>query len=103
MRKAKDFLQHTPPTMAWLSTRCIVAIKINWGNLWFGTNGGGASKYDGKSFITYSTSAQGLASNIIWCITQDHAGNLWFGTEGSGVSKFDGESFTNYTTAQGAG
>ena len=71
--------------------------KDKWGNLWFGTNGGGVSKYDGKSFTTYS-SAQGLASNIIWCITQDHAGNLWFGTDGSGVSKFNGESFTIYTT-----
>ncbi|MDB5206794.1 MAG: hypothetical protein JWR72_1869 [Flavisolibacter sp.] len=74
--------------------------KDEWGNLWFGTNGGGVSKYDGKNFTTYTT-AHGLASNVIWCITQDHDGNLWFGTDGSGVSKYDGESFTNYTTAQG--
>ncbi len=74
--------------------------KDKWGNLWFGTNGGGVSKYDGKNFITYTT-ANGLANNIVWCITQDHEGNLWFATDGSGVSKYDGESFTNYSTDQG--
>ncbi len=60
--------------------------KDKWGNLWFGTNGGGVSKYDGKNFTTYTT-AHGLANNVIWCITQDHEGNLWFGTDGSGASK----------------
>ena len=74
--------------------------KDKWGNLWFGTNGGGVSKYDGKNFTSYTT-AHGLANNVIWCITQDHEGNLWFGTDGSGVSKYDGESFTTYTTEQG--
>jgi len=74
--------------------------KDKWGNLWFGTNGGGVSKYDGKNFTTYTT-AHGLANNVIWCITQDHEGNLWFGTDGSGASKYDGETFTNYTTVQG--
>ncbi len=70
------------------------------GNLWFGTNGGGVSKYDGKSFVNYTTQ-QGLANNIIWCIMEDHAGNLWFGTDGSGVSKYDGVRFNNYSTQQG--
>ena len=70
------------------------------GNLWFGTQGGGASKYDGKSFTNY-TMAQGLADNVISSITEDKSGNLWFGTLGGGSSKYDGKSFTNYTTAQG--
>ncbi len=70
------------------------------GNLWFGTQGGGASKYDGKSFTNY-TMAQGLADNVISSITEDKSGNLWFGTLGGGSSKYDGKSFTNYTTALG--
>ncbi|MDP1744944.1 MAG: two-component regulator propeller domain-containing protein [Bacteroidota bacterium] len=70
------------------------------GNLWFGTYGGGVSRYDGKSFTNF-TAAQGLAGNLIKTITEDKSGNLWFGTNGSGVSKYDGRSFTNYTTAQG--
>ena len=70
------------------------------GNLWFGTNGGGVSKYDGNKFTNYTTT-HGLANNVIWCILEDKTGNLWFGTDGNGVSKFDGKSFTNYTTQQG--
>ena len=69
------------------------------GNLWFGTAGGGASRYDGKSFINFTTS-QGLANLYVYCILEDRVGNIWFGTEG-GASCYDGESFTNYTTKQG--
>ena len=70
------------------------------GNLWFGTYGGGVSRYDGKSFTTFTT-AQGLANNIVWSITEDKTGNLWFGTDGGGVSRYDGKSFSTFTTAQG--
>ncbi len=69
------------------------------GNLWFGTIGGGASRYtpspSGKEeegqFTTFST-AQGLTSNTISSITEDKSGNLWFGTNGNGISRYDGES-----------
>ena len=70
------------------------------GNLWFSTYGGGASRYDGKSFTNY-TRAQGLASNDLWSIYEDKAGYLWFGTAGGGASRYDGKSFRSYTTAQG--
>ncbi len=100
------------------------------GSLWFGTNGGGVSRYDGKCFTNFTT-AQGLANNVVYSITEDKTGNLWFGTNGGGVSSYDGsrtnhpcnknkckhdlriqqdlkehnnelaKSFTNFTTAQG--
>jgi ligand-binding sensor domain-containing protein/serine phosphatase RsbU (regulator of sigma subunit) len=70
------------------------------GNIWFATSGGGVSKYDGKSFISYTTD-QGLANNYVWCIATDKSGNLWFGTYGGGVTKYDGKSFISYTTDQG--
>lgn len=69
------------------------------GNLWFGTAGGGVSRYDGKTFTNY-TKSHGLASNMVFSILEDTDGNLWFGTS-SGVSKYNGYSFTNYSTAQG--
>ena len=62
--------------------------------------GGGVSRYDGKSFSTFTT-AQGLAHNSVFIITEDKTGNLWFGTIGGGVSRYDGKSFTTFTTAQG--
>ena len=49
------------------------------GNLWFGTAGGGVSRYDGKSFTNYNT-AQGISTNEVWCITEDKTGNMWYTT-----------------------
>ncbi len=69
------------------------------GNLWFGSQGGGVSMYNGKSFTTI-TRAQGLVNNGLHCIVEDHTGNFWFATDG-GVSRYDGQSFKNFTTAQG--
>ena len=61
------------------------------GNIWFGTNGGGVSKYDGRNFTNYTT-VQGLANNVVWSITEDKAGNIWFGTDGSGVQSSQARS-----------
>jgi len=72
----------------------------NAGNLWFGTQGGGASRYDGKSFTNFSTT-QGLAYNSVLCLFQDKAGNIWFGTQAGGASKYDGKTITSFTTARG--
>jgi len=69
------------------------------GNIWFGTAGGGACRYDGRAFTNFTTD-QGLANNYVYCITEDKAGNFWFGTAG-GVSCYDGYSFTNFTTEDG--
>jgi ligand-binding sensor domain-containing protein len=60
------------------------------GNLWFGTFGGGVSRYDGKSFTTFSNS-QGLTNNIVKTIAEDNNGNLWIGAE-NGPAIFDGKS-----------
>ena len=76
------------------------SIRDKAGNLWFGTYGGGVSRYDGRSFTTFSV-AQGLANNTVWSIAEDKAGNLWFGTNGGGASRFDGKSFTTFSMAQG--
>ena len=79
------------------------------GNLWFGEYGGGVSRYDGKSFIAYTT-LQGLASNNVLSIAEDKTGNLWFGTQGGGISRYGlsetdkagkAKTFTSFTTAQG--
>jgi len=70
------------------------------GNLWFGTAGGGVSRYDGKSFSNFTT-AEGLTNNFVASIIEDKNGNLWFGTNGGGVSRYDGKSFTNFTVLQG--
>lgn len=65
------------------------------GNLWFGTWGGGVSRYDGQSFTHY-TKKEGLSNNSVLSIIEDKKGNLWFGTYGGGIIKYDGQSFTRF-------
>ena len=72
------------------------------GNLWFATNGGGLSRFDGKSFTTY-TVEQGLPTNHLTIIHEDQEGHLWCPTLGGGVSRFDGRFFTTYTEDDGLG
>ena len=70
------------------------------GNLWFGTDGHGATRYDGRTWITFTTE-DGLGSNKIEHVFCDPVGNVWFGTEGGGISRFDGANWTTITTADG--
>jgi signal transduction histidine kinase/ligand-binding sensor domain-containing protein/DNA-binding NarL/FixJ family response regulator len=70
------------------------------GNLWFGTNGGGAVKYDGQNFSIF-TKTEGISNNNVSCLFEDKNGTLWFGTWGGGVTKYDGVSFTRFTTKEG--
>ena len=62
------------------------------GNKWFGTNGGGVSKFDGTSWTNYNTS-NGLADNYVFAIAVDQQGNKWFATN-NGVSKLNATTFT---------
>lgn len=70
------------------------------GNLWFGTWGGGISRYDGKTFTNF-TQTHGLSDGSVTSILEDKKGNIWFGMIGGGVIRYDGQSFTNYTKEQG--
>lgn len=70
------------------------------GNLWFGTDGEGAHKYDGREFTSYTT-RNGLAGNMVRCIAGDRRGRIWIGTDGHGVSCIDGATFRTYTKANG--
>lgn len=62
---------------------------------WFGSNGQGIYRYDGKT-LTQFTTKHGLCSNFVWSIQQDAKGNLWFTTR-DGVNTLSTEGFTNYT------
>ncbi len=73
--------------------RCIFQDKK--GNYWFGTNGSGVYRYDGKTRIQF-LEKDGLYNNQVLSIQEDEMGNIWFGTGMFGVSKFDGNIFITY-------
>lgn len=77
------------------------------GNFWLGTWGGGAYRYDGKTFTSFLAEkgriqADGLHHNVIQSILEDASGNIWFTsmTHG-GVSKYDGNSLTHFMPSDG--
>jgi len=74
--------------------------RDRFGNLWFGTYGGGVSRYDGKSFTTFGI-INGMPSNVILSIFEDSKGNMWFGTNRKGICKYDGRTFTTYFEVKG--
>ena len=76
------------------------------GRLWFASTLGGLGRLDDPSaerprFVTYTT-AEGLSSNSINCITEDRFGRLYVGTA-RGLDRLDPESghIKPYTAADG--
>lgn len=65
------------PVVARLQSEKVWAIHEDpTGGLWFGTRGGGLFRWRGGRLTAY-TVAQGLASNGIYAILEDHAGVFW--------------------------
>ncbi len=62
------------------------------GYLWFGTWGGGVSRYDGQTFTTY-TRNDVIKSNIVFSMVEDRDGNILI-PGGGGISRYDGQSWT---------
>ena len=80
---------------------CIMEDKK--GNFWFGTDGFGICKYDGKTFAHF-TKENGFIDDNISGFMEDKKGNIWIGTMYGGVSMYDpaasgtsGKTFTNFT------
>ncbi len=75
---------------------CLLQDRLD--NIWFGSNGGGISKYDGKRFTHY-TEVEGLGKNEVRAMLEDKAGNLWFGMAGGSILKFDGKHFIHFNSS----
>lgn len=61
------------------------------GYIWMGTDGAGATRFDGRDFFTI-TKANGLSDNVVRCIYEDKGGNIWIGTD-NGITIYDGFDF----------
>lgn len=84
------------------------------GNIWFGRDGYGASKFNGKTFVHFTTK-EGLNSNNVQSIVADNEGNIWIGTRVAekdnadtekrfgqgGLNKYDGEKFIHFPERNG--
>jgi ligand-binding sensor domain-containing protein len=84
------------------------------GNIWFGRDGYGASKFDGNSFVHFTTK-DGLNSNCVQSIVEDKEGSIWIGTRVAekdnadadkrfgqgGLNKYNGEKFIHFPEIKG--
>ncbi len=70
------------------------------GALWFGTDGDGVKKFDGKQIQNFG-GKEGLSCNNVLSIVQDNNQQMWFSTWGGGLNKFDGRSFTHFDDKSG--
>lgn len=100
MDKAIYDIQYLDVDQGLHSSNVYVIMEDSRGNIWFGTEKTGVSRYDGKYFTKFSTE-EGLSGNYILNIIEDSKGNIWFGTFDRGVSCYDGHHFTHYTTEEG--
>ena len=69
------------------------------GAMWFGTGGGGVSRFQDGEWTTFSRD-EGLVHNDIRAILQHSDGAMWFGTP-AGVSRYDGVEWQTLTTRDG--
>ena len=71
------------------------------GVVWCGTWGGGLSRFDGKTWTTYTTK-EGLPGNHVFMLKITKDGQLWVGTnKGLAIPNADMTSFKVMTKAQG--
>jgi ligand-binding sensor domain-containing protein/serine phosphatase RsbU (regulator of sigma subunit) len=69
------------------------------GYLWFGTEGSGVCRFDGKEFRIINQS-KGLAGDVVRSIIEDDQGRLWFGTD-AGISVYDGNKLSTVNEDKG--
>ncbi len=104
------------PSHKWVAGKVWSLLEDSKGNIWFGRDGLGATKYTPPSrpggsdgHFTHYTKKDGLCSNNVARIVEDTEGNLWFGsitsdfppTKEGGVARFDGLNFTHFTNVKG--
>ncbi len=97
-----DKLNVKGDTVKELGNNIMLVYQDKKNNYWFGSWETGVYRYDGKSFINYTTK-HGLQNNRIDEIKEDKFGNIYFigAYPHSTVTKFDGQSFATITATPG--
>jgi PAS domain S-box-containing protein len=79
--------------------RVSAILEDSQGVMWFGSNAGGLTRYDGSKFDTFST-VDGLPHDDVSGLSEDSSGVLWVATRG-GVSRYNGSTFVSTTRRDG--
>ena len=96
-KKTNPYLSANGDTVKELGSNIMVIYQDKKNVYWFGSWETGVYRYDGKTFINYTTK-HGLQNNRIDEIKEDKLGNIYFNNGGE-ISKFDGQNFIKVSTA----
>jgi len=89
------WITYTPESTGYVLPWSVQAIGEDaQGNMWFGSGGEGAVRFDGSAWQRYTT-VDGLVSDNISHIARDSQGRMWFSTY-QGLSVYDGIAWTTY-------
>jgi signal transduction histidine kinase/ligand-binding sensor domain-containing protein/CheY-like chemotaxis protein len=81
--------------MALSQVNCVVQDQR--GYMYFGTDDGGVSIFDGRKFSTLNAS-NGLINNHVVALLLDRQGHLWVSMEDEGVARYDGSVFEYFNS-----
>ena len=82
-----------------MQVNAAVFAEDSYKNIWIGSRGQGAFRYDGKKLEHFGP-AEGLKNPNVYSICEDNSGNIWFGT-GDGVFKYSHTGFKSYGSESG--
>lgn len=71
-------------------------IQDSRGSIWFGTNGGGLARFNGREFTTYTVD-DGIPGDLILGLYEDSKGRLWIGSMDS-YGYYDGYDFHRFSS-----
>jgi ligand-binding sensor domain-containing protein/signal transduction histidine kinase/CheY-like chemotaxis protein len=93
----ENFNQANTPALR--SNYIYALLEDKQGSLWAGT-GGGLTRYRNGEFRTFRKK-DGLSSDVVLSLFEDHFGAIWIGTEGGGLDRLQNGHFDVYTAHNG--
>ncbi len=76
-------------------------LQDTWGNLWFGSSGGGVSRFSGQMFMHYNE-ASGVIGNYTFAVlVSERDSTIWAGTSAKGVIRLKNGISTHFNEDSG--
>ena len=72
----------------------ITGIALLGDKIYFATNGGGLTLFDGTTRKTYNTSNSQIPSNFLTAVAVDKLNRVWVGTSSAGIARLENEQWT---------
>jgi signal transduction histidine kinase/ligand-binding sensor domain-containing protein/DNA-binding response OmpR family regulator len=82
-----------------LPTTFLSGMMVADGEIWMGCNGGGITRFDGRTFRNYRAE-EGAVGDFVWSIKRQSTNAFWFGRT-EGLLRFNGREWTMFTTNHG--